>query len=272
MAAETTGIIRLDFKNDGGQTYLASQYYKLPLQILPPHCQDDDGTAFIYLLNPSGGIMQGDRLSTEIHLRKQARVLATSPSCAKFYRMEDGFAYVKTLCTIGEEAVLEYLPEHNVPFSGSKTRLENLFYLKKSSTLLALEMLTAGRKTRGESFQYGYFISRTKIYVEGELTVFDSMNLNPENEDLRGVGLFEGHEAAASLYIYRAELPENATAAANEAMQGQQSRGGVSQIGNIAIVRILADDVRRLRETMSAVWKAVRPILLGKEAVTLRKY
>ena len=56
-----TGKLSLVFrKRDDGVTYMAKQYYKLPLQVLRPHYQDDDGTAFVYMLNPSGGVLQND--------------------------------------------------------------------------------------------------------------------------------------------------------------------------------------------------------------------
>ena len=54
------------------------------------HYQDSDGTAFIYLLNPSGGVLQHDRLLTEITLEEGSRVYVTTPSNTKFYKMDEG--------------------------------------------------------------------------------------------------------------------------------------------------------------------------------------
>ena len=75
-----TGRLSLVFrKRADGRTAIAQQYFRLPLQILNPYYQDDDGTAFVYLLNPSGGILQNDRLLTELTLEENSRALITPP-------------------------------------------------------------------------------------------------------------------------------------------------------------------------------------------------
>lgn len=95
MTIKPTGVIRLELrKKSSGKTYLARQFYDLPLQVLPPYYQDDDGTAFVYLLNPTGGVLQGDRLLTEIKVEKDARALITTPSANKLYKMEDDHAEI----------------------------------------------------------------------------------------------------------------------------------------------------------------------------------
>ena len=86
---KTTGELSLLFrKKKNGQTYLAEQYYKLPLQVMRAHYQDSDGTAFIYLLNPSGGVLQHDRLLTEITLEEGSRVYAVSYTHLDVYKRQ----------------------------------------------------------------------------------------------------------------------------------------------------------------------------------------
>ena len=44
---KATGALSLTFRRKAaGKTYIADQYYKIPMQIMPPHYQDDDGTAY----------------------------------------------------------------------------------------------------------------------------------------------------------------------------------------------------------------------------------
>lgn len=129
-----TGALSLRFKRKtDGRSYLAQQYYKLPLQVMTTHYQDNDGTVFVYLLNPGGGVLQHDRLLTEIVLEEDSRVYITTPSTTKFYKMDEGHAEVVNKITVGAGAVLEYLPEHNAPFAMSEAYQENEFHLHGDS-------------------------------------------------------------------------------------------------------------------------------------------
>ena len=74
-----TGELSLVFsRKDNGRTHLSRQYFKLPLQIMMPHYQEEDGTAFVYFLNPGGGILQHDRLLTEVTVEDGADVFMIS--------------------------------------------------------------------------------------------------------------------------------------------------------------------------------------------------
>lgn len=87
---------------------------------MPPSYQDGDDQAYVYLLNPTGGIVQGDRLETEVVLEPGARALLTTQSATKVYRMERGYAEELNRYTLRGDAVLEYLPDQTIPFAGAR--------------------------------------------------------------------------------------------------------------------------------------------------------
>lgn len=271
---QPTGKLELDFrKRADGKTYVARQYFKLPLQVMPPHYQDNDGTAFLYLLNPSGGILQRDRLLTEILLEEGSRALVTTPSNTKFYKMDEGCAKVVNRLTVKRDAVLEYLPEHNVPFAGSKIYQENDFYLDSSSVLIASDMVTAGRVSRGEMFQYDLYSSRTRIYVDGKLKVCDNSRIEPENMELGGIGMMEGYLTNGTIYVYAPGLNEDLVKRLRElpGREGIHFAAGLIEEG-LMIVRFLGDNIIDLQDTVLSVWNELRKGILGKEAVRIRKY
>jgi len=72
------GVLRLTLAPRRGRTMITDQYWRIPLQGLPPSYQDGDDEAFVYLLNPTGGIVQGDRLHTSITLAPGARAAIRS--------------------------------------------------------------------------------------------------------------------------------------------------------------------------------------------------
>ena len=84
-----TGELSLVFsRKDNGRTHLSRQYFKLPLQIMMPHYQEEDGTAFVYFLNPGGGVLQHDRLLTEVTVEDGADVFITTPSSSSMARIK----------------------------------------------------------------------------------------------------------------------------------------------------------------------------------------
>ena len=272
---QVTGELYLKFKKKkDGTSYLANQYYKLPLQVLPPHYQDNDGTVFVYLLNPSGGVMQKDRLLTEIVLEDESKVLVTTPSANKFYRMEEDKAIVTNICKVGKNCVLEYLPEHNVPFAQSKTYQRNSFYLNSTSTLIASDMITPGRTARNEYFQYDYFNSQTKIYVDEKIVACDYMNIEPGKKDIKGIGLLEDKNIIASYYLYKKDFSNEIKKQLDKKMKNFNGiHGGITTITeDLAVIRFLGDNVIEMQNAMGESWDDIRRIMLSKEAVKIRKY
>lgn len=269
-----TGELSLVFrKRENGRTYLAEQYFKLPLQVMKPHYQDDDGTAFVYLLNPAGGILQNDVLYTQILLEENSRVLVTTPSNTKLYKMEDGHAELINRITVKSGAVLEYLPEHNVPFARSKTYQENEFHLDEEAVLIASDMVTAGRVARGEVFQYDLYASRTKIYVNGKLKIYDNSRMNPQSIEMSNLGYMEGYLTNGTIYVYAKNMTDELPVKINQIQHDGNVRFVAGKIDDdFMIVRFLGNSMIDLKEMIDAVWNRIRIELLGKNAVRIRKY
>src|SRR5450432_34395 len=58
------GFLRLRFARRGASTILAQSRFSLPLQALTPLTLAD-GSSYLMLLNPTGGVLGGDHLLTE---------------------------------------------------------------------------------------------------------------------------------------------------------------------------------------------------------------
>lgn len=269
-----TARLSLRFKKDEEKTYLSSQYYKLPLQVLPPHYQDEDGTSFVYLLNPSGGIMQGDRLLTEIYVEDKASVVATTPASTKYYKMEDDHAVVCNEFYVGSGAVFEYMPGHGVPFSGADVIQNNVFHLEEESILIALDAVTSGRKARGEQFGYTRFCSKTSIDISGRVILYDCMDIRPQEENVKKIGILEENEIIASMYLYK----RNSSDQVKEEMAkfinpvGDTKVGVTSVTDDLVLVRILGCSILDYKDNIIKIWDAARKAMLGKKCVKFRKY
>ena len=258
---------------------MARQFWKIPLQILKPHYYDVDGTAVVYSLNPAGGILQHDRLLTEIECEAGADAIFTTPGNNKYYRMDEDCAKVWNRLYVRSGGVLEYLPEHNVPFAESAVYQENEFRVEKGAVLFAADMVTPGRVGSGEQFAYARFASRTRIYIDGELALYDNCCLEPGREDLRRIGLLEGHQTNGSLYVYADGMDPQLKGRINalEQERALEPTNGAVRLaaGNLRpdllVVRFLGDSMIDMSRTMQEVWDICRQSILGKPALRLRK-
>lgn len=269
------GYLDLIFrKKKNGQTYLAKQYYKLPLQVISPHYQDDDGTAFLYLLNPSGGLLQNDRLLTEVLVEKDAKAFMTTPGNTKFYKMDEGHVEVENHFTVESGAVLEYLPEHNVPFADSVTYQNNEFHLQRDSVLIASDLVTAGRISRDEVFEYDLYSSKTSIYVDDKLIAYDRTLMEPDKENLLEIGMLEGFQSNGSMYIYKEKMGEGLIESIRSLeFDESEVRIGASMItDSLMIIRFIGNNIMSIKETLDQIWSVTRKTLLNKNSVRLRKY
>lgn len=262
--------IRLKKKQDG-KTTLSKQHYVLPLQIMRPHYYDVDGTAFIYLMNPGGGVLQHDRFYTEIVAEGGSSTVVTTPSNTKFYKMDEGHAEVENKIVVEGDAIVEYLPEHNVPFAKAKVYQNNEFYVDEDSILLATDMVTEGRTSRGESFQYDLYSSKTKIYLNKKLLLLDSTIIEPQKMSVMDLGLMENHSSNGTFFVYAKNMDKNLKAEIEEIDSGVII-AATNVTPELMVVRMLGDNVIDMRKAMLDIWDICRRKIIGKKSVRIRKY
>ena len=276
LTEKPNGEIRILFRrNAEGRTYMAKSFWKIPLQILKPHYYDVDGTAVVYSLNPAGGILQHDRLLTRIESEAGTDAIFTTPGNSKYYKMDEGCARVWNQLYVRSGGVLEFLPEHNVPFARSTVYQENEFRVEKGAVLFASDMVTSGRAGSGETFRYDRYASRTRIFIDGQLALYDNCCLEPGNEDLLARGLLDGYQINGSLYVYADGMDPGLKSQINELASGGPHPQVKIAAGNVRpdllVIRFLGDGMIEMRQTMQTVWDICRRSILNKPALRLRK-
>lgn len=268
-----SGVLRLRLEPRQGRTAVADQYWRIPLQVMPPSYQDDDDEAYFYLLNPTGGIVQGDRLLTEVTLSPGARSLISTQSATKVYRMDEGYAEELNRYALHGDAVLECLPDQTIPFAGSRFYRSTRLDLDPGSTLILTDLLAAGRVARGERFGFEQIFVEVEVRVAGERRLVDRLQLAPADGSLDRLGLWNAYAYYGSLYAYSPRLEATLAAALAELIE---ARGGVyggagQPAPNFAIARMLAPTTWEIREILFDAWDLLRRELVGKPARQLRK-
>src|ERR1700733_2901557 len=146
------GFLRLRFARSGAHTVLAQSRFSLPLQALTPLTLAD-GASYLMLLNPTGGVLGGDHLTTEITLEAGTHVCLTTPSATRIYRTADKPAILETVIRLDQGATLEYFPDHVIPHVGSALRQSLRIELLRGSRAIILDSMASGRVAHGERWR-----------------------------------------------------------------------------------------------------------------------
>jgi urease accessory protein len=268
-----SGVLRLHLAPRRGRTAIADLYWRIPLQALPPSYQDEDDEAYLYLLNPTGGIVQGDRLLSEITLAAGARSVISTQSATKVYRMDEGYAEELNHFTLRGDAVLEWVPDQTIPFAGSRFYRSTRLALDPDATLIFTDCLAAGRVARGERFLFEQLFVEVDVTVAGERCLLDRLDLAPAEGSPERLGLWNGYAYYGSLFAYSPRLDAALSGALAELIEtGDGIYGGAAQPApHFAVARILASTTWEIREVLFQAWDLLRRGLIGKPARPLRK-
>jgi len=133
---------------------LTGRRFTLPLQALEPMDLAGDGSATLLLLNPTGGVLGGDRLETEVSLGPGSRVCLSTPSATRVYRSPEHPAVQRVSITLGAGARLEWVPDHLIPSPGARLRQATEVTMAPDATLLYLDSWATGRPARGEAWGF----------------------------------------------------------------------------------------------------------------------
>ncbi len=269
------GFLGLSFKRHGQNTVMSRCRFTLPLQAFAP-LHLDDGAAYMLLLNPTGGLVGGDYLSTKILQEKETHVCFGTPSATRVYRTARFPTVQETLIQLGERATLEYLPDHIIPHAGSEFRQHLRVEMGRQSRAILFDALAAGRVARGECWKFKEFDSRTEVSVCGKPVYLNRTKIHPATRRPQQFGVMEGFSYLACLALFAEgfETWPDVAVAMNEKLAGMpQIVGGVTLLSSGGcVVRFLANSAADLTGASAQLWAAARDVVLELPPFDLRKY
>ena len=277
------------FKRDGARTAIARLQYTLPLQAQRAIAMPD-GSAYLLLLNPTGGVLGGDRLLSRIVLDAGSHACLSTPSATRVYRALGEASVAETRIDVGAGATLEYVPDHVIPHADSRFRQRLSVELGRGARAILYDAFAAGRIAHGESWAFREFDSETRVFASGAPIYLSRTKIlkakafttegreDTETAELspRALGIAEGFGYVASLVMLGDGFEDwqsvlDAMYATLATMP--QIRAGASLLGGGGcVVRYLAASAGDLVSATSALWAAARHSLLALPPSDLRKY
>lgn len=268
------GFLHLAFKREGGRTVLTRRRFTHPLQALEA-VRTADGTLCLMMLNPSGGLVGGDRLRTRVEIGSDAAVVLTTASATKAYRTIGDSAAHQTIVSLCDGAVLEYLPDHLIPHPGAAVRQSLLIEMASGSRAIVYDAIAAGRIGRAERWAFRELDSEIVIKRAGRPVYISRSRIIPRAQPLSQPGWMEEFNYLASVVVVADASPVWASALdeIDAMLQGfHQINYGVSEIAAGGwVVRLMTRTATDLIAAKQNIWAIARRKVLGLEAFDLRK-
>ncbi|MGW1773941.1 urease accessory protein UreD [Streptomyces sp. NPDC002104] len=278
------GLLELAFERAGGRTELVRHYQKSPLQIMRPLYFDPyrPDLPITFLMSTGGGVIQADRLRTDLSFGPGTSAHVTTQAATKVYRMEHDYAVAQTFLTAGPDAYVEYLPDPVIPYVDSRFYQRTVITADPTATVLVSETVLSGRLAHGEHNAYQVFASDFELRRPGgELVALDTVRLEPggagpgsDRGSVDGPAVLAGHRVMACFFAVSPLAPARELAdLLHTALADRGVRYGVSVLPQDcgAWVRVLGDHTEAVTRALGAAWDAVRRRLIGVPAPNLRK-
>ena len=173
-----------------GRTVLAAQSFRAPFHIGKPYWDRDTRTLLVQVVNPTAGILSGDRLESEIAVDPGAALFVTTPSASRIFRMRGGDAVSRQHFSVAAGAWLEVMPEPLVPHGGSRFRQVTTIDVAAGGSLFFVDQLQAGRIGHGESWAWDRLQLELTVRCAGALVLRERFDHG--GTELRDLAAFGG--------------------------------------------------------------------------------
>ena len=273
------GILDVELKeNNELKTVITKQFSQVPLQLQRAIYPESSlpGMAYLYIISPSGGILQGDRYKTDIMMKNNAVSHITTQGATRIYSMNSNSASQLVNITLDENCYLEYIPDQIIPYQNSRYYQKVNLNIHDDATLIYSEVLTPGRIAMNESFDYDICYLRT--YCKNQNNKFrclENMKIEPKKYNMKIKGVLGKYNIVGTVYV----LTKKSKLQKLEEMINEKYRKsefitfGTSILPNESgiIIKILGNNTEDIFEKIYDVLKITRKEILGAEFTKLRK-
>jgi len=196
--------LTLGFDSQRNKTIITEQRSCVPLYVQRALYYDESipSMAHLFVLSPSGGVLQGDRYRTDIELKNGAMSHITTQGATRIYKMNSNYATQMINLNVGKDCYLEFLPEQLIPYKNSRYYQKATFKVDDSATLVYSETIVPGRVAMGELFDYDVCCLKTLCYDDKqEMKFHDNCILEPKKQTMNSLGIFGNRTVLSMMYV-----------------------------------------------------------------------
>ena len=263
------GLLQLELQHDSQKKKTVITHKKtlvpLYLQKALHYDQDYPSMAHLFILSPSGGILQGDRYRMDVELKNNAISHLTTQGATRIYKMDSNYATHMVTINLKNNSYLEFIPEQIIPYIDSRFYQKTELNIDDSSTVVYSETIVPGRIAMGEMFDFDVCYLKTQGAINDKIQFRDSSLLIPKEQQTNSITKFGDKTILTSVYLMTKKPVEKVNEMINEMFsQLDEISGSSSMMPNKSglSVRILGNSSEDQKTTIYEILKIIRKEIL----------
>jgi urease accessory protein len=246
-----------------GRTVLSRQSFSGPFHIGKPYW--DGSVLQVRIVNPTGGILAGDRLELAVRVEAGASLLAMTPAVTRAFMMNSGAAECRQSFGVEEGGWLEYAPEPLCPHAGCDYRQSTRIELAANAGAYWVDTLAPGRVGRDETWAWRRLHLALDVLYAGEPVLCERFDCS--GADMARMAAFFGTPRAwlATALVFGERIePENPVWDTVRALHGGGRWVGVTRLRRGGwIIRAVAPGGQELRDLLAELRGILATVLPG---------
>ncbi|MEH2318982.1 urease accessory protein UreD [Nostoc sp.] len=257
------GKLNLVYADRQGKTQLIYDRHQAPLKVQRPFYPEGEKVCHSVILHTAGGVVGGDRLSSNIHLQPQAQALITTAAASKIYRSNGLQARQTIQMQVDTGACLEWLPQETILFNAAIYRQDLRVELATGASWLGWEITRFGRSARGEKFLQGELRSHTEIWQQDVPLWIDRQWLRGSEETFHSAHGLAGKPIVGSLVWVGGAVSGEIVEKTRNLWDGE-GEAGVSRLQHGLLCRYRGSSTSEVRNWFIDVWQLLRVSFLNR--------
>ncbi|MGZ4161183.1 MAG: urease accessory protein UreD [Neobacillus sp.] len=268
-----TGYLKLFCEKKKEKTILKEAYSEGALKITRPVYLTGSGEAYLYVMNPGGGFLDGDTYRMDIYLEEGAEAAVTTQSSTKIYKTRNRPAFQEMEIFLKKGSVFEYLPDPIIAYQNARFKQQTVIRMEHGASLIFTDILTPGWAPDGTLFRYDLLQSKLEVYLEDHLILFDHIKIEPDKE-ITGIGYMEGYTHFGTMLVIDNRVNRLFLEDISTMFQSLSAcRVGLSRLSVPGFaLRVLGNTTQEVENILNLCHESIRGKLFEKEPVFLRKY
>ena len=264
------GYLQLELQNDPEKkkTVITHKKTQVPLYVQKALHYDMNypSMAHLFILSPSGGILQGDRYRMDVELKNNAISHLTTQGATRIYKMDSNYATHMVTINLKNNSYLEFIPEQIIPYVNSRFYQKTELNIDDSSTVVYSETIVPGRIAMGEMFDFDVCYLKTHGSVNNKIQFRDSSLLIPKEQKTNSITMFGDKTILTSIYLMTKKPVEKINEMINEIFSQLPDMFGSSSMmpNNSGLsIRILGNSSEEQKITIYEILKIIRKEILS---------
>ena len=260
--------MELEYDSQKNKTIITRKKTQVPLYLQKALHYDMNypSMAHLFILSPSGGILQGDRYRMDVELKNNAISHLTTQGATRIYKMDSNYATHMVTISLKNNSYLEFIPEQIIPYVNSRFYQKTELKVDESSTVVYSETIVPGRIAMGEMFDFDVCYLKTQGSVNDKIKFRDSSLLIPKEQKTNSITMFGDKTILTSVYLMTKKPVEKINEMINELFSQLPDMSGSSSImpNNSGLsIRILGNSSEDQKTTIYEILKIIRKEILS---------